>query len=243
MLAPFIAIYAGWSWRNHATADYSGFSSVGKINIYRYYSCQLIAKDNNISFAEQQGICTANLLACGTQAKQAEYAIKHGLPIIKNQPLRYAMMHLKSDINSLLPAVGDLCKLIGIQAGEKGTLSVIHTEGIISGVKHYFAGNLWLLLLALPFSAALGIRYCAGIAGIYGIFKPEFNITLLFYLLIAAYLLIIPGAVSHPRFRVPVEPIISLFAAIGINNIIQTLKKGRLGILFCHIIGIFYDPN
>ncbi|MBN1864508.1 MAG: hypothetical protein JW808_06370 [Victivallales bacterium] len=225
MLAPFFTVYSGWTIRNAYSANYNGFSSVGKINIYRYYACQLMAKDNNISFAEQQGICTANLLAQGPQAEQAEYAVKHGLPIIKAQPFRYAMMHIKSDLNSLFPAVGNLCKLTGIKAGEKGTLSVIHTEGIISGVKHYFTGNLWLLVIALPFSAALAFRYCTSTAGAYSVLKPEFNITLLFYLLVAAYLLLIPGAVSHPRFRVPVKPIISILAAVGICNIILMQNK------------------
>jgi len=53
------------------SADYAGFSSVGSINIYRYYACVLLAEDEGVPFAERQSRCDAELAALGSQAERA----------------------------------------------------------------------------------------------------------------------------------------------------------------------------
>ena len=219
LILPFSIFIGSWTVRNIKVANYAGFSSVGTINIYRYYACALMASNNDRSFAEQQAICDANLAKCSNQQEQATYSLKHGLPEIKKSPLKYMLLHLKSDMNTLLPAVGDLYALLGFKIGGKGTLSVINSQGILAGIKHYFAGNWGLFIIALPLVAILFIKYLSAVVGCFSVFKPKFNLTLCFYALAIIYLIVIPGAVSHPRFRVPVEPLLSLFAALGVINL------------------------
>ena len=45
------------------------------------------------------------------------------------------------------------------------------------------------------------------------------------YHLLIAYMIVIPGAVSHPRFRVPLEPLLSLFFGVGLYFSIKKIKK------------------
>ena len=226
-LLPVLLAYGSWRHRNSTTANFAGFSSVGQINIYRYYACSLLAKNNGRTFAEQQAICTGELIARGRQAKQAEYAIKKGLPILMKEPVRYFFMHLKTDISSLLPDVGDLYRLLGFEIGGSGTLSVIRTKGILAGVKHYFDGRWGLFFLALPLVALLAAKFAAATAGAMFAIKSPARLTLLFYVVIILYMLVVPGGVSHPRFRVPVEPLLSLLAAFGIFKGIELVKAIR----------------
>ena len=226
MLLPYFLAIGGWSLRNSLTAGYNGFSSVGSINIYRYYACALLAHQKGISFAEQQGICDANLAAAGTEVEQAKYSLKHGIPVLTSSPLTYLFLHLKTDMNTLLPAVGDFYALAGKNIGGKGTLGVINSRGILAGVKHYFAGNWSLFILALPLISLLLIKYIsAAVGGGKKLFTKQLNYTAILYIALILYMIIIPGAVSHPRFRVPVEPLLSMFAALGLYTIFQFFKK------------------
>ncbi|MCK5844143.1 MAG: glycosyltransferase family 39 protein, partial [Victivallales bacterium] len=180
-LLPVVVAYGAWSFRNLKTADFAGFSSVARINIYRYYACLLLAKNNGRSFDEQQGICTAELEAQGPQAKQAEYAVRKGLPVILREPLRYFFLHLKTDVSSLLPDVGDLYRLLGFEIGRSGTLSVIRSRGILAGVKHYFDGKWGLFAAALPLMVLLIAKFAAAAFGTLAAFKSKQRVVLLFF--------------------------------------------------------------
>ena len=228
LIIPFSVIIGGWTVRNKKVANYAGFSSVGAINIYRYYACALMASNNHISFTEQQAVCDANLAKLSTQQERADFSLREGLAEIKKAPFKYLYLHLRSDMNTLLPAVGDLYRLFGIEIGGKGTLGVINSQGIAAGVKHYFSGNWGLFFLALPLVFILLGKYLAAGAGVVACFKPSFNLTLCFYLAVIIYFVAVPGAVSHPRFRVPVEPLLSLFAAAGIVFIVRLCIRRRI---------------
>jgi len=214
-ILPFILITGGWCLRNKTKTGYSGFSSVSSINLYRYYACQVEAKQKGITFGEQQAYCDKQLSRFVNQEERAKYAIKQGLATLKAAPFRFLYYHITSDIYNLFPAIGDLYKLFGVEIGGKGTLSVINSQGIIAGVKHYFAGYWSLFFLAIPLLALLGIKYLFALIGSFRTVKPHINITLLLYALIIIYLLLASGVGAHPRFRVPVEPLLSIFAALG----------------------------
>jgi hypothetical protein len=225
MVAPFCLIVGGWTVRNVVTADYAGFSSVGSINIYRYYACVLMAENEGVSFAERQARCDKELSALGSQAERARYSVEKGAPVLLKSPVRAVVSHLKADISSLLPDVGDLYRMFGVEIGGGGTLSVIRGQGVFAGVKHYFDGKWLLFFLSLPFVGILFAKYALSAIGSVNIFRPRFNLALLFYAVFAAYMLAVPGAVSHPRFRVPVEPLLSIFAALGIVSVFLLAKR------------------
>lgn len=228
IILPYLAAFGGWSTRNSITAGYNGFSSVASINIYRYYACAVLAKQNGRTFTEQQAICDANLAKLPTEVDKAKYSIKHGLPILKSSPIRYIFLHLKSDINTLLPAVGDFYAMLGQNIGGKGTLGVINTQGIIAGVKHYFAGNWGLFMLAIPLIVVLAVKYMSALTGCITEVRPgHLNITAALYLIFLLYMITAPGLASHPRFRVPIEPILAIFAGIGLSFIISLIQKKR----------------
>ena len=131
-------------------------------------------------------------------------------------------MHLKANINTLLPAVGDFYAIMGKNIGGKGTLSVINSSGIVAGIKHYFAGNWGLFFLALPLIFILMAKYIlATTGGIKALIPSKINPTTVMYIVFVLYMITVPGIVSHPRFRVPIEPMLSLFAAIGVVFVVK----------------------
>lgn len=219
---PIFVITGIWTLRNYYTAGYLGLSSVNSINIYRYYACALLAKQKGISFAEQQGLCDTNLGRFSTEVEQAKFAKTEGFHILKSAPFAYAWIHLKSDMHSLLPAIGDLFKLCGLNLKSEGTLSVLNSQGLIAGVKHYFNGNRTMFFLAIPAVILLGIKYLSFIIA-FAAQRKKIKVVYIFHLLILCYFVLTPGPASHPRFRVPVEPILALYAGLGLATIIELI--------------------
>ena len=217
---PIIVVFLGWSVRNYFVADYLGYSTVGSINLYRYNGCALLAKQNNRTFTVQQQQCDKELDKYSSQPAKANFAKNQGLKIILNAPFSYAIIHLKADLNNLLPASGELFNIAGAELGGNGTLAVINSEGIISGVKHYFKGKWWLIFIALPMIIFLGLIYLFSLLGATKVIttQAEQRLVILLYIIIIAWFLLIPGPASHPRFRVPISPLLAILAATGTVN-------------------------
>jgi hypothetical protein len=214
---PIMLIFLGWSARNYFVADFPGYSTVSSINLYRYNGCALLAKQNNRTFTVQQQQCDKELDKYASQSAKAEFAKKQGLKVILNAPFSYAIIHLKADLNNLLPASGELFNIAGAEVGGNGTLAIINSAGIISGVKHYFKGKWWLIFIAIPMIIFLGLIYLFSLIGALKVTttQPEQRFIILLYIIIIAWFILIPGPASHPRFRVPISPLLAILAATG----------------------------
>ena len=228
VLAPSLAV-GGWCLRNYYSANYKGYCSVGAVLLYRYNACALLAKQNNRTFDEQLTVCDSELSG-KSQREQAEFAKKEGLRIVLDAPFSYGLIHLKADVNNLLPAVGDLLRLLGFNVGNNGTLSVINSRGIVEGVRHYFNGRVSLLFLCIPAICVIGIKYLGCLLGIYylikGLIRKRFELSHAYVLfaITLTYFLFIPGPASHPRFRVPAEPLIAMIAAYGLLSLLEQFR-------------------
>ena len=187
----------------------------------------MLAKQNNRTFTVQQQQCDKELDKYASQSSRAEFAKKQGIKVISNAPFSYTIIHLKADLNNLLPASGELFNIAGAELGGNGTLAVINSEGIISGVKHYFEGKWWLIFVAAPMILLLGLIYLFSVIGVIKITTKhsEQRFIILLYLILIAWFLLIPGPASHPRFRVPISPLLAILAAYGATTSYQYTKK------------------
>lgn len=156
---------------------------------------------------------------------------KWGWQIILAHPLRYAVIHLENDLNNFLPDVTDFFELMGVTQGAKGTLSVLNQQGIVAAIGHYFEGRIWLIGLTLPWIVLLGVIYLAGIVGVLVLLRRKdwFGLSLL--ILPVLYYMLLPGAPSNPRFRVPVMPYLCLLGGIGCIRLAGWMQKKRAQVI------------
>ena len=143
-----------------------------------------------------------------------------GKLVRENLPL-FVCLHLRQDLNSLLPDVNTVPEMLGLSMGGKGTLAVLNHEGLVAAVRHYFGGNLWLIGLAAPSVIILGIIYLGAAWSVVVLLRKRSWLVLAVLLLVTAAFLLVPGAPSMHRFRVPVMPHLSLLAAVGWMQIRQ----------------------
>jgi 4-amino-4-deoxy-L-arabinose transferase-like glycosyltransferase len=135
--------------------------------------------------------------------------------IISKDPLRYVYLHLKNDINNLLPGVTDLTEILGITVGGKGTLAILNKDGLMAAIRHYLEDKVWLIGIFAPAIILLVLTYLTDLVGIGTLIKEKKWVALTMLLVPILYLLLIPGAPSNQRFKVPAMPYICLLAAQG----------------------------
>lgn len=212
-------------FRNYTSTGYLGFSTVSSITLYRYNACAILAKQNNITFAEQQDICDSKLSEFKNQAERAKFAKSEAFKIIFSTPVLYAYLHLKGNINNFLPSTGHLLKSLGYDIGGRDTLRTINSKGIIAGIKCYFNGQWSLFIIAILLALILFIKFILLLLFFLIRWRKLFYLKHLFYILIMLYFLMLTGPDSHPRFRVPMEILISIYAGAGLVTLVLLKNK------------------
>jgi 4-amino-4-deoxy-L-arabinose transferase-like glycosyltransferase len=217
-----------WVIRNYWTIGTLTVSTISSHNLLFYNAVSLSADLQGISQAQARATLQEQVNEelmdrgwVGNEALSAQLYTKWSRKIILSAPVRYMYIHLKNDVNSFLPSITDFLELLGFTQGGKGTLSVLNQQGLLAAVNHYFEGKIWFLWTLLPFMVLLGLIYLGTVVGI--VFKilqrRWYSLALLF--LPVAYLILLPGAPSNPRFRVPAMPYICLLAGTGLTFIMQ----------------------
>ena len=137
--------------------------------------------------------------------------------IIFGYPAIFLYMHLKGDLNSLLPDATGTMEILGLTVGGKGTLSVLNQQGVVAAVEHYFGGSMWLLWLFSPLILLLVLNYFFFLVGAVVLASKKEWFVFWVLLIPIMYLLLLPGAASMARFRVPVMPYLCVIAGFGIQ--------------------------
>jgi hypothetical protein len=216
-------VVAPWIVRNYRLVGAPTLSTIASYNLLFYNAVSLEADLRGIGQEQMRAEMTERVedeLArrgdVNDEALRAELYDEWSRRIILAHPWRYLYVHLKNDLNSLLPSIAEFLELLGVTRGGKGTLSVLNQYGLWAAVRHYFGEQMWLPWLLLPLIALLGLVYVGMLAGLVTLARRRDWFALALLLLPIAYFLLVPGAPSHPRFRVPVMPYICLLAGTGL---------------------------
>jgi hypothetical protein len=148
-----------------------------------------------------------------------------GRRIILAHPLRYLYIHLKDDLNGLLPDVTGPTEILGLTTGGKGTLSILNHAGILAAIRNYYGSDLGILWISLPIVLLLGLVYLLDLCGLVGLGLQRSWLAAFTLLAPTIYYLLIPGAASLPRFRVPVMPYLCLLSAFGVELLLQLVSR------------------
>jgi len=223
LLGTAALVVAPWLLRNYQLTRSLTLSTISSRNLLLYNAVSLEADLRNVGQAQVRAEKVQRLeqeLArqggADDDALQVRLYKEWSRKIILAHPWRYLYVHLKNDLNSLLPNVTEFLELLGVTQGGKGTLSVLNQYGLWAAVRHYFGGQVWLLGLLLPLVGLLGLTYLGMLVGLIILAQRRPGFALAPLLLPVAYFLLVPGAPSHPRFRVPAMPYICLLAGTGL---------------------------
>ncbi len=236
--ALFLGIYATslapWIVRNIYVVDSPTISTIVNYNLLFYEAASLEANLRHVGEAqvrvEYSGRVAQALTERGWADNESNRARVEGilaLQIIRTHPFRFLYIHLKSDLNGLLPDITGPTEILGVTIGGKGTLSVLNQKGVVAAIRNYFGGQTWLLWLLLPLVMLLALVYLFSLVGAIALVRQHKWFILAMFVSPVLYFLLLPGAASLPRFRVPVMPYICLLAGAGITSAWSYLQLKR----------------
>lgn len=233
-LAAVALAVAPWMIRNCRLVSSPTLSTISSHNLLFYNAVSLEADLRDVGQAQVRAEMAERVqqeLAgrgeTGDIASQTQLYTEWGCRIILDHPWRYLYVHLKSDLNSLLPNVTEFLELLGVTRGRKGTISVLNQYGLWAAVRHYFKGRMWLPWLMLPPTVLLGVTTLGTLVGLAVLARRRDWATVALLAMPILYFLLIPGASAHPRFRVPVMPHLCLLAGVGATTVWQWVLQRR----------------
>jgi len=225
-------VIAPWLFRNYRLIGSPTLSTITSYNLLFYNAVSLEADLRGVGQAQVRAEMTERVREeLARRGKVEDEAAQVGLyhewsrQIVLAHPWRYLYVHLKNDLNSLLPDVADFLELLGVTQGGKNTISVLNQYGLWAAVRHYFGGQMWLLWFLLPLVSLLGLTYLGVAAGLIALVWRRAWFSLALLLTPTVYFLLVSGAASHPRFRAPVEPYICLLAGAGLVQIWRWVRR------------------
>lgn len=235
LLTTFVVI-APWIIRNYRIIGIPTISTISSFNLLFYNAISLESELQGVGESQLRGemfkkvdttLNTPNILHGLDDASAVRLYNAWARDIILAHPFLYVYLHLKSDLNSLLPSITEFFELLGVTQGGKGTLSVLNQHGLIAATQHYFGDKVWVIGLVLPLLALLGLTYLGAVIGVGLLIRRKDWFTLFLLLMPLLYFLLLPGAPSHPRFRVPVMPYLCLLAGIGLWHLWWLVRQKK----------------
>jgi 4-amino-4-deoxy-L-arabinose transferase-like glycosyltransferase len=229
------AVIAPWYYRSYTLTGKPILSTITNYNLLFYNAASLDAELNDRSLDEQQEIYTNRIQAALAEMKisRTEKSLDDiygsmAKRIILGHPVQYIFTHLKYDARNFLPGMAGALEILApLDTGSRDGAEILHKEGLSATFSLYF-GDKWMNLFILaPFIIILFIIYIADFIGVIALFRQRSWFALGLLLLPIAYYLLIPGAPSNSRFRVPVMPYMSILAGVGIISTISWIK-GRI---------------
>ena len=235
------ALLLPWAVRNYVVADYAGFSSFAGDSMY-YFSAPEVLAETGDGDAESQRLLMrekdehAQKLSAGrrTSGQAARQRQREAMDVILAHPLAYAKVHLRGCAGFLLPGINDVLEIAGRTSGQRGTLDVLHRQGVRAAVEHYLGGAASAIWLCAPAAVLLAAKYglclvCAAAcvarrwsAPAYPAWARQAGWLVALTVLVFA---LSGGPAATARFRIPVEPMLS--AAAGCGLVVLLARRGK----------------
>jgi len=232
----FAAVFAAgvvpWIARNHFAADYRGFSTLPVRAAFHYQGPYVMAKAEGISVDRARQRLEDELAGYAAGAKRSRGELEArkaslGLAVLKRHPWTFLAMHGRGSLIVWVPGESQLLELAGVRVGQRGTLAVLAQQGLAAAVRHYTRGQTWVLWVLVPFSLILAAKYALALTGVWR--HARLRMGAMGWLVTGTFLLLtaLPGVFGHPRFRVPVMPLLNVAAAAGVFALVDRLRPGR----------------
>lgn len=217
---PWIILIGGWQIRNYILTDSAQFSSIEGVNLLFYRAAGVLAIRDGIPLEEAQNNIIANLPEMNnlTPAQKSEIYMTTGKEIIAKQPLFFLKSQGIGFIKLLSDSgADDFLKYIGIteKSGPLSDIRVLPISGFFDKwlkkpvyFSSFLFGILYLMITYL-FSSIAIITICLNKS------KKKIDHYLIIGIILY-FLLVSIGPEADARLRIPIMPLLSIYASAGI---------------------------
>ena len=228
VLIPWCALVEGWRVRNYTATGSIVFSQIQPYNLLWYRGGGIVAVRDGVSFEDARTQIAASLPDMNEWSVadiNARY-VSEGLTLIRDHPLLFLRNQLFGVFKVTVgPGRSDLDHYVsGIPYAEVSPEAVWFGDGRLVRSVSDHSGSRSVVLYSIVYTALLYAGVGWGIVAM--LYKTTRRAADLFLWGVVIYLIVMAaGPESYARFRVPVMPILSLYAGCGWDHFKSMLRS------------------
>ncbi|MFN7927560.1 MAG: glycosyltransferase family 39 protein [Blastocatellia bacterium] len=235
-----MSLLIAWQVRNWLATGYAGFSTTSELVLYFYHSGAVKAQQQGLPFyevVEQLGYYDSAVYfrqhpdqQTWTPGRRYAYLRSEGLRTLQQSPGISAQLYTRGILVMLLdPGVVEYLRLFQQYRKSDRVMNVMAKQGMLAAAQRVIGENPKLIF----FGGLLG----GGLLGFYllswiglGRVSLRTNFPLLILLSVGFYFIAVSGGlIAVSRFRLPLMPLLSIFAGQGISRCWDWAKRKNLG--------------
>lgn len=240
MLTAFVALsmslVAAWQIRNWLTTGYAGFAAIADVNLYYYEALPIVAEQRGIppsdwdrfQIESGQNNPAAYVARHPEQrdwspARRYAFLRREALRIIREHPWQWLRLHLRGMSHTLFDSGRNAwLGFFGLEGTSKDAAALPGT--FRQRLTDAFRERPLALAIHGLMAGTLCIYLALALLGL--VARRPWTPAILVLLAVGCYFLLLSGgAAGYHRFRLPLVPIISLFAAAGFTALRQRIRR------------------
>lgn len=222
--AIFAVVVCPWMLRNAALG--AGFTSDTNTGAMRHQNgAMLTAEVNGTDFESEKARLLdeekrefADAARYPDEASREAWRLREYRKMVLAHPLLW--LRQSASWRIFIPDAATFWELCGVTSSGRGTMGVMAKHGFFAGVRHYFGGSWTLLLLTLLLLIPVVVLYACALGRVVcDICRiREYWYELVVFLAFAEYYLLLPGAITAPRYQIPALPVLCVLAGLFVTE-------------------------
>gem|GEM_PF-1102059 len=228
-LAGFLVILIPWLTRNALLFDRFSLSSITDINLYYYNAASLESHRQGISLDEARIQLADQLSREPKPDTRWPHAAEGALArkVILAHPFAFAFYNGIDALNGLRPGFSFMRSLGGVDSNATDSIDTFMHSDLASVLREIQSQSPLVILLEALFLTYILVVAIFSLVGLIVLALRRQWVALILLVAIPALLLYLPGIASNARFRAPVEPFLTILAAMGIEFIWRLVQQWR----------------
>ena len=231
ILLPWLVIVGGWQARNYMVADTAQISAIQGINLMRYRGAHIVGYHHNLDLLDAREEFMRDIPghARMTTAEKSRAYTEKTLALIKSDPDLAVQGQIRGTGQLLLvPGEAETMRYLGLDSPAAGV------AGDFLRLQWDEFADKWLTTNTLSFAVfviALGymvLLYTGSGIAVFNLLRSKSAnpAAQVFLLGVALYFILVSGGPEgYPRLRMPIMPVLALFAAAGWLQLVNLQQK------------------
>jgi 4-amino-4-deoxy-L-arabinose transferase-like glycosyltransferase len=222
IIIPFAVMVGGWQLRNKEVVGSYTYTGMAGYQMLFYKAVPALMLAEDISEQEAHNKINARLpiLSGLSPAAEMEARMKLGISIIFAHPIDYMRVAASGAVRFIAgPGESAILRMMGLDYREAGPLNDIRNQSLAVFAEKWITGNWPVLVVVTGALLFLLLQYVsAGIAVAHEISKPTVSPVIHLFLgcIFVYFLVLSSGIETYSRFRVPVAPVLMVYAGHGV---------------------------
>jgi 4-amino-4-deoxy-L-arabinose transferase-like glycosyltransferase len=227
VLIPWIVLIGGWHARNFIAADSYEFSTIRGEILFEYEAARIIARRDDTT--REEAAAKLNASVANISDRSSNFYAQKGLSVIREYPLIFIQNKLYGVRKILAGSRADtLFIYLGMPTEGRGVGQDFLRLPVKEYIQKWPVDNTLQFAIGMLAMIFLYIISAAAMLSVWGIIRRKNKMLVIHLFTWGAILYLLILSSPTPRSRVPIMPLIAIYAAVGLHFSARYLSK-RVG--------------